>query len=87
MKKLDCMTRRILLHRVNGCLRGRTLNSRLWLASLAEEAAFQEQYRRERVALRARRARTLIEAPRTLSPAPGGLAPPPGGVSPRSATP
>ena len=55
MKKLDCMTRRILLHRVNGCLREDVELSPL-LASLAEEAAFQEQYRRERVALRARRA-------------------------------
>ncbi len=56
MKKLDCMTRRILLHRVNGCLREDVELSPL-LASLAEEAAFQERYRRERVALRARRAR------------------------------
>ena len=56
MKKLDCMTRRILLHRVNGCIREGVELSPL-LASLAEEAAFQEQYRRERVALRARRAR------------------------------
>ena len=56
MKKLDNMTRRILLHRVNGCIREDVELSPL-LASLAEEAAFQEQYRRERVALRARRAR------------------------------
>jgi hypothetical protein len=56
MKKLDCMTRRILLHRVNGCIREDVELSPL-LASLAEEAAFQERYRRERVALRARRAR------------------------------
>jgi hypothetical protein len=56
MKKLDCMTRRILLHRVNGCIREDVELSPL-LASLVEEAAYQEQYRRERVALRARRAR------------------------------
>lgn len=56
MKKLDRMTRRILLHRVNGCIREDVELSPL-LASLAEEAAFQERYRRERVALRARRAR------------------------------
>ena len=56
MKKLDYMTRRILLHRVNGCIREDVELSPL-LASLAEEAAFQERYRRERVALRARRAR------------------------------
>ena len=56
MKKLDCMTRRILLHRVNGCIREDVELSPL-LASLAEESAFQERYRRERVALRARRAR------------------------------
>lgn len=56
MKKLDYMTRRILLHRVNGCIREDVELSPL-LASLVEEAAFQEQYRRERVALRARRAR------------------------------
>ena len=53
MKKLDYMTRRILLHRVDGCIREDVGLSPL-LASLAEEAAFQEQYRRERVALRAR---------------------------------
>ena len=56
MKKLDYMTRRILLHRVDGCIREDVGLSPL-LASLVEEAAFQEQYRRERVALRARRAR------------------------------
>jgi hypothetical protein len=56
MKKLDHMTRRILLHRVNGCIREDVELSPL-LASLVEEAAYQEQYRRERVALRARRAR------------------------------
>ena len=56
MKKLDYMTRRILLHRVNGCIREDVELSPL-LASLVEEAACQEQYRRERVALRARRAR------------------------------
>ena len=56
MKKLDYMTRRILLHRVNGCIREDVELSPL-LASLVEEAAYQEQYRRERVALRARRAR------------------------------
>lgn len=56
MKKMDYMTRRILLHRVNGCIREDVELSSL-LASLAEEAALQERYRRERVALRARRAR------------------------------
>lgn len=56
MKKMDFMTRRILLHRVDGCLREDVELSPL-LASLAEEAVFQEQYRRERAALRARRAR------------------------------
>ena len=56
MKQMDRMTRRILLHRVNGCVREDVELSPL-LASLAEEAAFQERYRRERVALRARRAR------------------------------
>jgi len=56
MKKLDYMTRCILLHRVNGCICEDVELSPL-LASLVEEAAYQEQYRRERVALRARRAR------------------------------
>jgi hypothetical protein len=56
MKKLDCMTRRILLHRVNGCIREDVELSPL-LASLAEEAAFQERYRREVVARRARLSR------------------------------
>jgi hypothetical protein len=56
MKKLDCMTRRILLHRVNGCVREDVELSPL-LASLAEEAAFQERYRREVVARRARLSR------------------------------
>ena len=54
MKKLDGMTRRILLHRVNGCIREDIELSPL-LASLAEEAAFQERCRREWVARQARR--------------------------------
>ena len=56
MKKLDYMTRRILLHRVNGCIREDVELSPL-LAALAEEAAFQEEYlcrRREYLAARAR---------------------------------
>lgn len=57
MKKLDYMTRRILLHRVDGCIREDVELSPL-LAALAEEAAFQEEYlcrRREYLAARARR--------------------------------
>lgn len=56
MKKLDYMTRRILLHRVNGCIREDVELSPL-LASLVEEAAYQERYRREVVARRARLSR------------------------------
>ena len=56
MKKMDFMTRRILLHRVDACVCEDVELSPM-LASLMEEAAFQEQYRRERAALRARRSR------------------------------
>ena len=68
MKKLDCMTRRLLLHRVNGCIREDDELSPL-LASIAEEAAFQARYRRERVALRARPARPCS---RLSGPCPDG---------------
>lgn len=54
--ELDFMTRRILLHRVDGCLRNDVELSPL-LASLAEEAAEQERWHREIVARRARLAR------------------------------
>ncbi len=50
------MQKRLLLHRARGCVAADETLSPL-LADLLAEAAFQEQYRRERVALRARRAR------------------------------